>query len=186
MAAVRWVAEHAAELGGRPGPLGVAGWSAGGNLAAVVAHLTRDAGGPEIGAQLLITPVTDSGQDTGSYVENAEGKVLTASLMKWFFDHYCDPEHRHDVRVAPLRAEVLAGLPPAVVVTCEFDPLRDEGDAYAAAMAAAGVDVTHIRARGHTHTSLSAVGVLKSGAPVRAEAFAAFRSRLHAGAPVGG
>ena len=167
-AAVQWVAEHAADLGGIPGELAVAGWSAGGNLATVVCHLARDAGGPQIRGQLLLTPVVDSDLTRPSYVENGEGFVLTASLMRWFWDQYADEADRSDPRVVPLRGE-LAGLPPAVVVTAQFDPLRDEGDAYAEALAAAGVPVQHVVARGHTHTSLTMVDVVVSGAQLRAE-----------------
>ncbi|HEY3486134.1 MAG TPA: alpha/beta hydrolase fold domain-containing protein, partial [Ilumatobacteraceae bacterium] len=137
-AALQWVAAHTVELGGIPGRLAVAGWSAGGNVAAVAAQLAREAGGPEIAAQFLLCPVTDSDMSTGSYTDNADGYILTRSLMEWFWDHYCDPADRGHTKVAPLRAADLSGLPPTVIVTAEFDPLRDEGDAYAAALAAAG------------------------------------------------
>jgi cation diffusion facilitator CzcD-associated flavoprotein CzcO/acetyl esterase/lipase len=167
-AAVQWIAGNAAELGGIPGELAVAGWSAGGNLATVVCHLARDAGGPQLRGQLLLTPVVDSDQTRPSYVENGDGYVLTAPLMRWFWDHYADEADRQDPRVAPLRGD-LRGLPPAIVVTAQFDPLRDEGDAYAKALAAAGVPVQHVAARGHTHTSLTMVDVVVSGARVRAE-----------------
>src|SRR3954469_19522006 len=167
-AALQWVAAHAIELGGIPDDLVVAGSSAGGNLAAVVAQRARDAGGPVLRGQLLLTPVTDSDMTTGSYRENAEGYVLTADLMRYFWDHYCDPEQRSEPIAAPLRGR-LADLPPAIVVTAEFDPLRDEGIAYADALRAAGVPVEHIAARGHTHTSLTMVDVVLSGAPLREE-----------------
>ena len=101
-------------------------------------------------------------------MDNGDGFVLTSALMGWFWDHYADPADRHDPRLAPLRGN-LAGLPPACIVTADFDPLRDEGLAYADALRAAGVPVRHVRARGHTHTSLTMVGVVISGAPVRAE-----------------
>jgi cation diffusion facilitator CzcD-associated flavoprotein CzcO/acetyl esterase/lipase len=169
IAALQWIAGAAESLGGDPSRLAVAGWSAGGNLAAVVCQHVRDHGGPSIAAQLLLTPVTDSDLDSGSYRENGEGYILTRSLMEWFWNHYTDPEQRSDVRVAPLRAASLAGLPPAIIVTAEFDPLRDEGNAYAAALSAAGIDVTHLQARGHTHTSIPAVDAMLSGAPVRAQ-----------------
>jgi cation diffusion facilitator CzcD-associated flavoprotein CzcO/acetyl esterase/lipase len=172
LAAVNWAADNAIALGGIPGQLAVAGWSAGGNLAAVVAQLARDAGGPAIVGQLLLTPVTDSDTTRGSYNENGDGFVLTAPLMRWFWDHYTDPTVRNDPRVAPLKATSLAGLPPAFIVTGEFDPLRDEGMAYAAALGAAGVPVTHYPARGHIHTSVAAVDMLPTGAVVR-EAMAA-------------
>ena len=130
-AALQWVGAHATELGGIPGQLVVAGWSAGGNVAAVAAQRARDEGGPDLVGQFLLTPVTDSDFTRPSYVENADGYVLTKALMDWFWDHYCDPADRTDPRVAPLRAADLSGLPPAYIVTCEFDPLRDEGNAYA-------------------------------------------------------
>jgi acetyl esterase/lipase len=177
-AAVRWVAANATELGGIPGQLTVAGWSAGGNLAAITCQLARDAGGPDISSQLLLMPVTDCDLGRPSYSTNGEGFVLTAALMRWFWDHYADVPDRVNPIASPLRG-ALAGLPPAVVVTAEFDPLRDEGDAYAGALAGAGVPVRHIRARGHVHTSLTMVDVVISGAPVRAEiagALASFRS----------
>ncbi len=177
-AAVRWVAENAETLGGRSDELVVAGWSAGGNLAAVVTQRARDEGGPQIAAQLLVCPVTDADLTRSSYLENGQGKGLTASVMSWFWDHYVDPADRSNPRASPLRAESLAGLSPAVVVTCEFDPLRDEGDAYAVGLAAAGVPVRHIRARGHIHTSLLAVDLMLSGAPVRAGMVDALRSAL--------
>ncbi|MGE0729886.1 MAG: alpha/beta hydrolase fold domain-containing protein [Acidimicrobiia bacterium] len=182
-AALVWAAGHASELGAIPDRLAVAGWSAGGNLAAVVSRLARDAGGPAVAAQLLITPVTDSDLTRPSYRENAEGFFLTAPLMHWFWDHYVDEADRTDPRVSPLRAEDLSGLPPAVVVTAQFDPLRDEGDAYAAALEAAGVAVRHLPCRGQIHTSITAVNVMLSSVPIRAEIAAGLRELLHQ--PVG-
>jgi cation diffusion facilitator CzcD-associated flavoprotein CzcO/acetyl esterase/lipase len=175
MAAVRWVADNAEALGGMPGRLAVCGWSAGGNLAAVVSRLTRDAGGPHIVGQVLLTPPTDGDLTRASYVENADGYGLTTALAQWCYDHYIDPADRRDPRFAPLCAGDLSGLPPAIVVTAEFDPLRDEGKAYAAALDAAGVPVEHVRARGHTHQSLTMVDVALSGAPVRARIANALR-----------
>jgi acetyl esterase/lipase len=176
-AALRWVSSNAEALGAEPGAVAVAGWSAGGNLAAVVCRLARDAGGPAIAGQLLLTPVTDSDlAGSPSYLENAEGYVLTKNLMHWFFDHYADPTQRNDPRVAPLRAADLSHLPPAVIVTCEFDPLRDEGAAYAKALAAAGNEVRQIFGRGHTHTSLTMVDVVLSGAPYREQIAEALRA----------
>ncbi len=174
-AALQWVADHAAELGGIPGRLAVAGWSAGANLAAVVAQLARDAGGPTISGQMLVTPVTDGGARDGSYLENAEGYILTKALMDWFWDHYADATARLDPKASPLRAASLANLPPAFIVASEFDPLRDQGKAYADALAKAGVAVKYLPARGHTHTSLTAVDMLPSGASIRAEMAAAVR-----------
>ena len=174
-AATRWIADHGAELGGIPGQLAVAGWSAGGNLAAIVCQQARHAGGPTISGQLLLTPVTDGAEQHDSYERNGDGFILTASLMRWFWDHYADPADRADPKASPLRAASLADLPPAFIVTCEFDPLCDEGEAYADALRAAGVDVTHLRARGHIHTSVPAVDMLPSGMSVRAEMGEALR-----------
>jgi acetyl esterase/lipase len=161
------VAAHAEILGGQSGPVSVAGWSAGANLATVVCRLARDNGGPAIAGQLLIAPVTDTDLTRRSYEENGERYMLTKAIMHWFFDHYVDPANRTDPRVAPLQADDLSDLPPAAVVTCEFDPLRDEGAAYAAALSAAGGAVQHIAARGHTHNSLTQVDLVISGEPYR-------------------
>jgi acetyl esterase/lipase len=110
-----------------------------------------------------------------SYSENGDGYILTSALMRWFWDHYADPADRGDPRVAPLRGN-LDGLPPACIVAADFDPLRDEGVAYARALEAAGLPVRHVRARGHTHTSVTMVGVVISGASVRAEMAEALRA----------
>jgi len=158
-AALRWVADHAAALGGRPGPLLVAGWSAGGNIAAVTCQLARDRGGPAIAGQLLVCPVTDGTSERPSYSDNATGYFLTRSLMYWFWDLYCAPADRSDPRVSPLLGR-LDGLPPAFVVTAEFDPLRDEGIAYAEALGAAGVPVEQLQAHGQFHSSFTMVDVI--------------------------
>src|SRR5947209_6436024 len=173
-AAVQWVDAHAVELGGIPGEVAVGGWSAGGNIAAVACQLARDAGGPEIAGQLLLTAATDSDMSRPSYDENGDGYLLTAALMRWFWDHYADPADRDDPKAAPLRGK-LNDLPPAVVITADFDPLRDDGIAYVQALTDAGVPVRYIRARGHTHTSLTMVDMVLSGAPVRAEIAEAVR-----------
>ena len=173
-AATRWIAEHAAELGGKPGPVLVAGWSAGANIAAVTCQLARDRGGPQIAGQLLVCPVTDCRFDRPSYTDNAVGYFVTRSLMFWFWDIYCSPADRADPRVSPLRGN-LAGLPPAFVATCEFDPLRDEGIEYAEALAVAGVPVEQLHARGHIHTSLMMVDVVITGVSGRAKMAEALR-----------
>jgi acetyl esterase/lipase len=176
-AAVRWIAANAASLGGVPERLAVCGWSAGGNLAAVVCQMARDAGGPRIAGQVLVNPVTDGTDLTReSYVVNGEGYVLTTALMRWFWDHYADAADRQRPQASPLRAPELSALPPALVVTCEFDPLRDEGAAYAAALAAAGVDARHLPCRGQIHTSVPAVDMILSAAGARAEIGAALRA----------
>jgi cation diffusion facilitator CzcD-associated flavoprotein CzcO/acetyl esterase/lipase len=168
MAAVRWVADNAQALGCRPGQLAVCGWSAGGGIAAVVCRLARDMGGPNIMGQALLTPLVAGDMTRASFADNADGYGLTTPLLRWFVDHYVDAGDRTDSRFAPLHAADLSGLPPAVVVTAEFDPLRDDGDAYAGALAAAGVPTEHLRARGHTHLSMTMVDVVISGAPMRA------------------
>lgn len=151
LAATRWAAAHLDRLGGDPAALVVAGDSAGGNLAAVVAQDCRDAGGPPIAAQLLIYPITDFSGEYPSMVENAAGYFLTVDDMVRFGRHYvpAGADHRAP-RLSPLRGQ-LAGLPPAVVVTAEFDPLRDNGEAYADALARAGVRVVRHRFDGLIH-----------------------------------
>ncbi|MEM7093955.1 MAG: alpha/beta hydrolase fold domain-containing protein [Actinomycetota bacterium] len=175
-AALRWLDEEPASLGLVGAPV-LCGWSAGGNLAAVTSQRARDEGGPVLAGQVLITPVTDSDMTRPSYVENASGYQLTADLMTWFWDHYCPPGDRDDPRVAPLRGG-LAGLAPTIVVTAQFDPLRDEGKAYVEALAAAGSPATHLPQRGHIHTSFGTVGQLISPATSRAEIADALRSLL--------
>lgn len=135
-----------------PGPIAVAGMSAGGNLAAVVALLAREAGGPPIAYQLLIVPVLDCDLDRPSYLENASGLGLETEEMRWFWQHYLpDAEVRRDWRASPIRADDLRGLPAASIVVAECDPLRDEGEAYAARLHAAGVDVVCTRWSGAHH-----------------------------------
>ena len=174
-AAVQWVHDHAVELGGIAGKIGVAGWSAGANVAAVAAQLARDNNGPRLSGQLLLTPVTDGTKTYPSMNENAENYMLTRSLMEWFWDHYADASDRAHPKASPLKATSLAGLPPTTVITAQFDPLRDEGNAYAHALATAGVDVHHIEAPGHIHTSISMVGVILSGESYRTQMAASVR-----------
>ena len=143
-AAVLWVAERLADLGGND-LLAVGGDSAGANRSAVVAQQHRDL----VGAQVLIYPATHPLGDYVSRADNAEGYLLEAATMDWFFTHY-GPTDPDDPRVAPLLGD-LSGLAPAVVVTAEFDPLRDEGEAYADALAAAGVPVDRMRYDGLVH-----------------------------------
>ena len=142
----------------RSAPVAVGGDSAGANLAAVVALLARDAG-VELRHQLLVYPVTDLTTESASYAENGEGYLLTADTMRWFINHYTAPDDRTDWRASPLLAPDVAGVAPAHVVTAGFDPLRDEGDAYAARLADAGVPVVHDRVAGAIHSffALSAV-----------------------------
>ena len=151
-AATRWIAANAAELNVDPARLAVGGDSAGGNLAAVVALMAREAGGPAIALQVLIYPVTDVGRESGSYTDFAEGYMLTRESMRWFTAHYLGrKEDAMDWRVSPLRASSLAGLPPALVITAGFDPLRDEGAAYATRLREAGVTVDYVSFGGMIH-----------------------------------
>lgn len=151
LAATRWAGENLADLGGDR-RLAVAGDSAGANLAAVVTQQLRDAGGPALTAQLLVYPATDMVGDYASRRDNGRGYVLDLPTMGWFTGHYAaDPALHPDPRLSPLRHHDLAGLPPAVVVTAEYDPLRDEGEAYAEALVAAGVQVRVRRFDGLVH-----------------------------------
>ena len=147
-----WVAENSLLLGCNGGPVAVAGMSAGGNLAAVVALMARDRGGPSIACRILNVPVTDYSFDTESYRENGEGYVLTRAEMEWFWQHYLStPEDGAHPYASPLRAPDLSGLPAALVQTSEYDPLRDEGRAYAERLSAAGVPVSYTCYQGMLH-----------------------------------
>lgn len=151
--ATAWVAAHAEALGGDASRLAVGGYSSGGNLAAVVAQLARDRQGPRLVFQLLQAPVTNHAFDTDSYRENAEGCVLTKRSMQWFWNHYLRSEADGESAMAsPLRAPDLRGLPPAFVLTAEYDPLRDEGEAYARRLRDAGVPVVSKRYEGMIHS----------------------------------
>ncbi|MCC7364123.1 MAG: alpha/beta hydrolase [Dehalococcoidia bacterium] len=151
-AALLWTAQNAASLGGDASRIAVGGDSAGGNLAAVVSQMARDKGGPAVVFQLLVYPVTDYNLETVSYNENADGYLLTKGAMRWFWGHYLGSEaDGANPYASPIRAANLAGLPPAKVITAEYDPLRDEGEAYAAALQKAGVPVTCERFNGMIH-----------------------------------
>ena len=151
-AALEWVGEHLRAITGKDVPLIVGGDSAGGNLAAVVALRARDRNGPRIALQVLIYPVTDADFDRPSYTDPANELLLTRDGMIWFWDHYLpDASRRSEPDASPLHATDLAGLPPAVVMTAEHDPLRDEGESYAARLADAGVPVDFKRHAGQLH-----------------------------------
>ena len=151
-AATRWVAKDADQLGIDARKLAVGGDSAGGNLAAVVALLARDAGAPAISFQVLMYAVTDLGAEAKSYSDFADGYMLTRDGMRWFSDHYLKAKSEAtDWRASPLRAPSLAGLPPALVITAGFDPLRDEGEAYAQRLREAGVRADYICYGGMLH-----------------------------------
>lgn len=162
-AATRWVAEHGAEIGVDGSRLAVCGDSAGGNLAAVVTQRCRT--GPTIAAQALVYPATDMSDRTRpSLLDNAEGYLLTSAAMEWFYGHYLTDES--DVTspdASPLLGDVTA-LPPALVLTAEFDPLRDEGQAYAEALVAAGNHAEHVCYDGQVHTFFTQIGFMEASA----------------------
>lgn len=175
-AATQWVAGHAPDFNGDPARIAVGGESAGGNLAAVVSLMARDRGGPKLVYQLLIYPATGSGPDTPSMRENAEGYMLTREDGKWFLNHYLSSEaDRQNPYLAPLKATDLHGLPPALVITGEFDPLRDEGEYYAARLRDAGVPVTTTRYDGMIHGFVNFAGMLDKGKLALDEAARALR-----------
>jgi acetyl esterase len=178
-AALAWAVSHAAELGADPTRVAVAGDSAGGNLAAATALRARDLGGPALRHQCLIYPVTDCRFDTPSYIENAEGYFLTAETMRWFWSHYLqDMGRAAEPYASPLRAPSLAGLPPALVITAEYDPLRDEGEHYAQALSAAGVPTTFRRYDGMIHGFVTLAEVFEDGRAARSFAASELRAAL--------
>lgn len=177
-AATTWVAAHGQELGVDATRLAVGGDSAGGNLAALVAVRARDEGAPAVAHQLLVYPATDLRMEHPSITENGEGYFLTEATMRWFRGHYLGDDARHgdpaSPHVSPLVADDLAGVAPAQVLTAEYDPLRDEGDAYAARLAEAGVPVDHVPHAGLVHGFFAMGGL----APVADEAVSAAARRL--------
>jgi acetyl esterase len=151
VAAWRWLVDHAAEIGGDPERLAVGGDSAGGNLAAVTCLAAREGGLDRPCFQLLVYPVTDHDFTSASMLDNAQGFGLEAEHMHWFYEHYArSPADHDDWRMSPLRAD-LHELPPALVITAEFDPLRDQGAAYAEKLDAAGVETATLRVDGLFH-----------------------------------
>ncbi|WP_458128129.1 alpha/beta hydrolase [Pseudomonas sp. Z2-11] len=153
-AATKWVAENGKQINVDGKRLAVAGNSVGGNMAAVVALMAKDKGTPAIRFQALLWPVTDASFETASYNQFAEGHFLSKNMMKWFWDNYTtDAGQRNEIYASPLRATTaqLKGLPPALVQTAEADVLRDEGEAYARKLDAAGVPVTAVRYNGMIH-----------------------------------
>ena len=175
--ATAWVADNCAALGIDPRRLVIAGDSAGGNMATVVAAKARDAKGPAVALQILVYPVTDlSGSETASYREFAEEHFLTRALMDWFADHYVpSAEDRTTPDASPAFITDLSGLPPALVITAECDPLRDEGEAYAERMRDHGVPVTLTRYEGMIHPFVNFFGVTSSAHKAVDEIAAAIR-----------
>ena len=150
-AALTWAVSNAAALGGDPAVVGVAGDSSGGNLAAALALMTRDTNGPKPAFQLLIEPLLDAHCDSPSMDELAEGYILTKSQLVWAYQQYAPNASPDNPLISPLRASNLRGLPPTAIVTVEYDPVRDDGERYAAKLAEAGVTVLNVRIAGMLH-----------------------------------
>jgi acetyl esterase len=178
-AATRWLVANAARLGIDAKRLAVGGDSAGGNLAAVVALMARDAGAPSIACQVLLYPVTDASTESPSYRAFADGYLLTLDSMRWFIDHYlASNDQANDWRVSPLRAASLAGLPPTLILTAGFDPLRDEGEAYARALRDAGVRVDYSCYGGMIHGFVPMGRLIDAGNRAVAHIAASLREAL--------
>lgn len=176
-AALLWTVEHAAALRIDPTHMSVGGASAGGNLAAVVSLMARDRGGPPIVFQLLEIPVTDLTMSQPSIIENGDGYMLTRAAMEQYRDFYlATPADATHPYASPLLAPDLTRLPPALVVTAEFDPLRDEGEAYGRRLQQAGVPTTIRRMDGHIHGSIFLTKLLPSARAYREESIAALRA----------
>jgi len=185
LAATRWVGEHAAEIGGDPARIAVAGDSAGGNLSAVTALRIRDEGGPKLGGQLLIYPgLGHPASPTPSYIENAEGYGMTREAASWFYEQYLpggsQASHPHAV---PLYAADLGGLPPALIVTAEYDVLRDEGELYVERLRAAGVPARLSCYDGMNHRFAEMIGILHQAKQARDEMCAWLQETLAGSGP---
>ncbi len=164
-AALEWTEARLTDIAGGRVPLIVAGDSAGGNLAAIMAQRAAGAGAPEIALQVLVYPVTDADVDNATYTDPANQLLLTRDSMIWFWDLYApDVAARANPDASPIKATDLSGLPPAVVLTAEHDVLRDEGEAYAARLADAGVPVAHRRFDGQMHGFFTLVNLLPGSA----------------------
>lgn len=160
-AGLEWLHENASSIGADPDRLAVVGDSSGGNLAAVVARRAHERGGPALAAQVLIYPVTNFDFDTPSYSAAATGYGLTRDSMRWYWEQYlADPHQGSSPDASPLRAGGLSGLAPALVITCELDPLASEGSAYAAALHSAGVRVEHIHEADMIHGYIRMAGAI--------------------------
>jgi acetyl esterase len=180
-AAYRWLRAHAADLGGDPARIAVAGDSAGGNLSAVVSQLAARAGVPVPTCQVLIYPAVDFALDTPSHRELEDGHVIPRERILWYTEQYLRSEaDRIDLRAAPLRAKDLTGQPPTMVVTAGFDPLRDEGRAYVERLREAGVDVVYREYTGQIHAFVSLTKAIPQGLACTMEIGDYLRERLRA------
>lgn len=178
LAALTWSVENAELLGVDASRVAVGGDSAGGNLAAVLCQRVRAEFGPDIDFQLLVYPVIDCTLSHPSMEENADGYFLTKDAMVWFTGHYLGDLDPKDPSVSPLYADTFAGLPPALIITAEFDPLRDEGEAYARALREAGVSVEAVRYAGQIHGFVGMAALLDDGKHAIDLAGAALRAAL--------
>jgi acetyl esterase len=178
-AATRYVAEHADQFGIDASRIAVCGDSAGGNLAAVVALMAHDRGGPSLRYQLLIYPLTDFTDDSPSMRE-FNGVFLSVEMMDWFADSYVPNADRRQPYASPLLAPDLRGLPPAFVITAECDMVRDQGEAYARKLQAAGVPVETKRYEGMIHPFFSLGGIVDGGKAAIADAAGKLRAALGA------
>ncbi len=160
-AATRWVAENSNRINADASRIAVGGDSAGGNLAAVVALMCRDRGGPSLAHQLLVYPVIERNFETPSYQANKEGYLLSMGMMEWFWGHYLrEDADAEDPYVSPIKAKDLIGLAAAHVITAEFDPLRDEGESYVRRLVEAGVPTCGERYDGMIHGFFGMAAVL--------------------------
>ena len=164
-AATRWASDHAGLLNIDPMKIAVGGDSAGGNLAAVVAQMAQDSGAFKIALQVLIYPMTDQSRDYPSYHRNGSGYMLTTAALYWFMDNYIpDPNDRQDPMASPMLRPSLKGLPPALIISAEFDPLVDENEAYAKRLKEAGVATDYVCFPGMIHPFFTLGGVVEDTA----------------------
>jgi acetyl esterase len=180
-AATVWAVQNASQINAAPNRVAIGGESAGGNLAAAVALMARDRRGPSLACQVLVYPVTAPNFETVSYLQNAEGYNLTRATMMWYWDQYLreasDASHPY---AAPLLADDLSSLPAALVITAEYDPLCDEGEAYAERLKAAGVPTAYTRYEGMIHGFFGMPGALEKGKQAVTEATEVLRRAFSA------
>ncbi|HUG38570.1 MAG TPA: alpha/beta hydrolase [Candidatus Limnocylindrales bacterium] len=182
LAAYRWVRSHGREIGADPGRVAMAGDSAGGNLSAVVSQLAASAGEPPPTCQVLIYPAVDFALDTPSHEDLADGHVIPRDRILWYAQQYLrDEADRADLRASPLHARDLRGQPPTLVITAGFDPLRDEGRAYADRLSTAGVEVVHREYPGQIHAFVSLTRAIPQGMACTLEIGDYLRHRLAGG-----
>ena len=180
-AAAQWVAQNAGSINADPGRIAIGGDSAGGNLSAAASLMARDRGGPPLVFQLLVYPVTDRDFSTESYRSNGDGYSLTLEGMEWYWDQYLKNDaDAANPYAAPMQAKDLADLPPALVITAEFDPLRDEGEAYAHRLQAAGVATSYTRYDGMIHGFFGMSHIVDKGQLAVSEAAAALKQAFAA------